>query len=511
MCVRMVCLRGVSVGLWRIVGNPRHAYPTAFGFDPGVPAGALREPDPVAFIQRHCRLTKGSRARSTIRLAPWQRKLVKDLMRSRRGRRVHRRALVGMPRKNGKSLLGAGLALYALVGDGEEGAEVYSCAGDRSQARIVFGEAKRMVELDPMLSKVVKPYRDSLEVPSTGSRYRVLSAEAYSKEGLSPSFVVFDEVHVQPNDDLWTVMTLGMGTREQPMILGITTAGYDPMSLCGRLYEHGRRVQAGEVDDPSFFFRWWEPSDPQADWKDPRVWREANPGIPSGFLDEDIVADALNMPGGESAFRRYHLNQWTATATAWLPAGVWAAAADPARLIVAGEPVVLAVDGSWSNDSTALVACTADHVSVVKAWERPAGHQQWRVPMLDVEDAIRDAARLYRPTEIVCDPYWFQRSFHVLEAEGLPMVEFPTNALGRMVPATKKFEDDLLEGRLSHDGHPALARHMGNAVVKDDRYGRRITKEAPNSPRKIDLAVAAVIGHDRATFVPARAAQAVVW
>src|SRR2546422_7070674 len=107
----------------------------------------------------------------------------------------------------------------------EPGAEVYSCAGDKDQARIVFGEAKKSVEANPDLSARFKVYRDAIESPAQNAVYRVLSAEAYSKEGLNPSLVVFDELHVQPNDELWNTMNLGSGTRAQPLVLAITTAG----------------------------------------------------------------------------------------------------------------------------------------------------------------------------------------------------------------------------------------------------------------------------------------------
>ena len=178
----------------------------------------LSEGDLVAdTIEAYCRITKDTIAGQVgepLVLYPWQKQLLKALFahRVRDDRRRFRTGLVGMPRKNGKSALGAGIALYGLLLD-VDGAEVYSAAGDREQARIVFGMTKRMVELDPFLSENIKTYRDVLEVPSTGSIYRCLSAEAYTKEGLSPTMVIFDEVHVQPNDELWNVMQLGSGAQ----------------------------------------------------------------------------------------------------------------------------------------------------------------------------------------------------------------------------------------------------------------------------------------------------------
>jgi phage terminase large subunit-like protein len=452
----------------------------------------------VEFIETFCRLSKGAGAGQRIVLEPWQRQLLNDTFAEVGGRRKHRTALWGLPRKNGKSTLGSGVALYLLLADGEPGAEVYSCAGGRQQARIVFGEAKRMVESDPELSAMLHVYRDAIECRQTQSVYRVLSADAKLQQGLNPSACIFDEVHVQPNDELWNAMVLGMGTRDQPFMLGITTAGFERDSLLWRLYEYGRRVNAGELDDPTFFCRWWEPGDPNSDWRDPAVWADANPGLGTILHARALEADARTTP--EHEFRRYHLNQWTTTRHAWLPHGAWDKCADPERAVAPGEAVVLGFDGSWANDSTALVGCTVEmpHVFVIESWERPLDDPSWRVDTDVVEAAVLDACRRYDVREVVCDPYRWQRTMQALERSGIPIVEFPTNSLARMVPACQEFFAAVTERRLTHDGDARLARHIGNAVVKEDRFGTRIVKETKSSPRKIDLAVAAVIAYARA-------------
>jgi phage terminase large subunit-like protein len=200
------------------------------------------------FIQDLCPNTIGRDAGKLIVLRPWQHEILHGMF-DEAGQPRTRYAYVGLPRKNGKSTLGAALALYALVAMGEPGAQVYSCAGDRKQASIVFDEAKRMVQMSD-LREVVRVQRWHLEGPDNAV-YRVLSADAELQQGLNPSFVIFDEVHVQPNRDLWDAMVLGMGTRERPMIVGITTAGFDRSTLAWDLYERGK---AGEL-----FFWWREP------------------------------------------------------------------------------------------------------------------------------------------------------------------------------------------------------------------------------------------------------------
>ena len=471
----------------------------------------------VDFIQTLCRNTKGQGAGEQLRLRDWQKQLLAELFELRKdGLRRYRKGLIGLPRKNGKSALGAGIALWGLVLDDEQGGEIYSCAGDRDQARIVFGMAKRMVELEPELSDAVRVYRDVIENPATGSIYKVLSAEAFSKEGLNPSLVIFDEVHVQPNRELWDVMNLGSGTRLQPLILGITTAGvkYDSTggdSICYELYQYGKRIQSGEVDDPSFFFRWWEPAaGPDADWRDPDTWSEANPALGDFLFLEDFETSARTTP--ENEFRTKRLNQWVSSTQAWLPQGAWDACEDKARVVADGEEITVGFDGSYSGDSTALVGCTTNdpHLFVIDAWERrDSDDPNWRVPISEVEEAIRRACARWDVREVDCDPYRWQRSMQALEEEGWPIVEWPTGSPARMVPACAKFYDAVMERRLTHDGDPRLARHIDHCVLKTDGKGPRIVKEHKYSPRKIDLAVCAVIAHDRATF--AHEAPGEVW
>lgn len=293
-------------------------------------------------------------------------------------------------------------------------------------------------------------------------------------------------------------MTSGSGTRSQPLVLGITTAGVmtdarGGDTLCYRLYRHGLDIDRGRVDDPTFFFRWFGAPD-GADWRDPRVWAAANPAL-GDFLDpEDIEVSVRSDP--ENVVRTLRLNQWVSSTTAWLPWGTWQALAAPQDIT---EPVVLGFDGSWSNDSTALVGCTIGprpYVFVVDSWE--IGPDRDRIDTDEVAEAIRAATKRYRVREVACDPYRWQDVLNRLLSEGLPIVEFPTNSLARMVPACQEFYTAVIEAGLAHDGDPRLARHIDNAVVKTDRHGPRIVKESKSSKRKIDLAVAAVIAHNRA-------------
>lgn len=471
---------------------------------------ATRGPEAAEFIEAYCRVTKasvGGPVGELLELRPWQHKLLDGLFaEDADGRLRHRAALIGMARKNGKSALGAGIGLWSLF-TGDAGGEVYSVAGTRDQARIVFGIARRMVELDPELSEVAKLYRDAIEVPDSGAVYRVLSREAGASEGLSPTMVIFDEVHVQPDDELWNVMQLGAAARREPMLIGITTAGsksdnHGRDSLCYRLYQHGVRVASKEIDDPTFFFSWWEPKGGAgADHTDPKVWAEANPGLGDLCSLEDFESTVGRTP--EAEFRTKRTNVWTAGTTAALPHGAWDKLADPDRRIDPDVPVVLMGDGSWSGDSTGVIALTCEevpHLWVVDLWERPRDARDWRVPVAEVEDCLRSAAKSLKVAEVGMDPYRWQRSISVLEDEGLPMIEYPMGSITRMVSAWKLFYDAVMDGGLTHSGDVRLARHVSNMVLKIDGRGARPTKDSKVSERHIDLGVCAVAGLERALW-----------
>ena len=267
------------------------------------------------------------RAGQALALRPWQQELVKSVYaRDADGGLRFRTVLVGMPRKNGKSALSsAAFGLYSLIAEGIEGGEVYSVAAEKEQARIVFGEAKRMVEQSE-LADLCTLYRDAIFVKATNSVYRVVSAEAYSKEGLNPSRVIMDELHAHKDRTLFDVFQLAMGNRGKlGQLIAITTAGQKTDmtgqdSIAYNLYQYGKRVSTGEVDDPSFFMAWWE-ADPEADHRLEQTWLSANPGFDDLVAKDDFASAVLRTP--EPEFRTKRLNQWVSSMNAWLPTGKW--------------------------------------------------------------------------------------------------------------------------------------------------------------------------------------------
>jgi phage terminase large subunit-like protein len=482
-------------------------------------------------IQTYVKLTKGPLAGQPMRLRMWQGDLVCDMLRlDEHGMRIYWTYLVLLPRKNSKSLLGSGLAIDGLLD--EPGAEVYSCAADKDQAKIVFGEVRKAVEssedLDAKRGGLFKVYKDAIEYPAGGSVYRALSSEAFTKEGLNPSRVLFDELHAQPNWELWNVMNQGSDTREQPLIVAISTFGVmtdttGQTSVCKAQHDYAEKIRTGEIVDARYGARIYATNQHQRGFnhRDPKFWAGANPALGDFLHLDKMMAACKKMP--EADFKTKRQNIWVNSMLPWLPDGAWDRLIDAERVIADGDPVVLSFDGSYNNDSTGLtvVACpqTHDragvllaeplkpHIDVVRLWERPTDDPEWTVPILDVEDAIRAACTRWEVREIVVDPARFARSYQILEAEGLPVVEYPQSP-ARMIPATQRFYEGVTNQAFTQSGDPRLRRHIGNAVLKMSSRGGQVAKATKNSPNKIDLAVTAIMGLDRACQIPERKPEA---
>lgn len=464
-------------------------------------------------IDATCRITRDSVAGGVgqmLVMRQWQRQLLRRVFARRAdGYLKHRTALIGTPRKNGKSELGAGIGIGNML-LGPMGGEIYSCAADKGQASIIFNTAKRMVEMDPHLSSVIKTYSHVLEVPSTGTIYRALSSEAFTKEGLNPTLVLFDELHAQPTRELWNVMQLAMGSRVEPLMLAITTAGVrtdrtGQDSICYATYQHGVGVARKEISDPTFFMAWWEPAaGVAAPHTEPRTWREANPGFDDLVAEADFKAVVGRTE--ENEFRIKRTNQWVASGKVWLPSGAWEAIAEPQRYPggpAAGTKICLGLDGSMSGDSTAIIGVTVEerpHIFAVGVWEKDPYDPNWSVPRAEVKNAFREACARWDVVEGPWDDYLWQDAAEELTQEGYPIEPYPQTP-ERMGKATQRFYEAVVDKAVSHDGDAVLDRHIANAVPKPTSKGfARIVKESPDSPRRIDAAVTAVFTLDRAEW-----------
>jgi len=418
-------------------------------------------------------------------LYAWQKPILRDLAAPDRPRVAY----VQVARKQGKTRLAAAVALVEVLTKPQR--HVYAIAdSERNLNSVLMREIRDIIGGSALLRDSVHIFKSGIEVPETGSFIETRAANFRASQGINPHTVLFDEVHLQRSDDIWSGMMMAGGAREDFLLLGITTPGYDLSSMAHGLYQQAKAGSAG------FYSRIFEPADPDADIDDREAWRQANPR-----LDDDprflaaLEFDRQNLP--EHEFRRFRLGQWTATETAWLPYGAWDALAAPRPLPEDGARVWLGFDGSLSRDSTALVGVTEDrHVFVVGCWEAP-GRRGWKVPREEVQAKVHEAFGRWRVVEMHCDPpYWEREVKEWQERYGEGRVlEFLSYVRNQIAPATTAFYSAVMEGALSHDGDPRLARHLANCVVKPTPLGDVITKADKDSPAKIDLAIAAAMAH----------------
>jgi phage terminase large subunit-like protein len=477
-------------------------------FGATVDAGAIRRPPGMRVDRAELQARTRRFLRRTGKLLPFQKIFICQLFELREdGRRRYRRAYLQTAKGQGKTSLAAWLAAYQLAH--QFSAIIPICASSYDQAELVFGDLRSTVAQSPTLSQVMLGFEGEIQVRDSPSKAFKVPAVAGVSDGLRPSSAFFDEIHelIGPNRErVHLVISNGLSKRRDSLQFNTSTPGFDLETVAGRLHQHGLKVNSGEVVDDEYLFVWFGADPDKFDLTDPdglrAAIRAASPAADVFCNVEDVAARFHQVPLNE--FVRYHLGGWTSAAAAWLPSGAFDACADPGVVIADGSEIVLAVDGSHNNDSTAVVAVSCGpvpHIFVIGCWEKPEGADgdDWKVNILDVEAAIKAACRRWRVRECAFDPFRWQRTMQQLEADGLPITEYPQTA-ARMAPSTAGFYQAVIDRQLTHDGSPVLARHVGNAVLKVDARGQRLTKETTYSARKIDAAVAAVMAFDRAAI-----------
>lgn len=458
----------------------------------------------IEFAENYFNVLKGFRSGEPLRFTNWQKWLLRSLYERDdvSGRLRYRRALIGLPRKQGKSLMMSAVGVYGMIA-GEAGSEVYAVANDRQQARIIFGEAKQQILNNPMLAAEAKVYRDAIEMPRFGSVFRVLSSDFKGQAGLNPSLVLFDELWGQNNSDLYDQMTLGSGARIEPLTVSITTAGYDLDSLAGKLYQYGKQVASDEVVDDQFGFWWWEaPEDCKVD--DRKAWQISNPNLAEGLLDPDDLAVAVKQTS-EMGMRRWRLNQWVRSQESWLPVGAWEQCVSDLQFN-SELPVWVGIDMALKHDTIAVCVAQpqADRCVVrSKIWQP----EMEGVDVVDVERYLRELHNQFQVREFAFDPAYFQRSAEALSDDGLPMVEFPQSG-SRMIPACGNAYEMIVNRKVAHDGSPTFTDQVMSAAQRMTDTGWRLSKG--KSKRKIDACIAMVMALDRATTKPVAPTTATV-
>ena len=486
----------------------------------------------VMFIESLCH-TKGTWAGKPFELIDWQEQIIRDLfgVLKPNGYRQFNTAYIEIPKKQGKSELAAAVALLLLCGDGEERAEVYGCAADRNQAKIVFDVAVDMVRFCPALSKRVKILESQKKITylPTNSYYQVLSADVANKHGFNTHGVIFDELHTQPNRKLFDVMLQGSGdARMQPLYFLITTAGNDTNSICYEVHQKAIDIAEGRKVDPTFYSVIYGAAEDE-DWTDPKVWKKANPslGITVGIDKVKAACESAQQnPGEENAFRQLRLNQWVKQSVRWMPMDKWDACAFlvseddmEGRICYGGLDLSSTTDITafvlvfppldeedkyyvlpyfWIPEETLDLRVRRDHVPY-DLWERQGTLMTTEGNVVHygyIEKFIERLGEKFNIREIAFDRWGAVQMVQNLEGMGFTVVPFG-QGFKDMSPPTKELMKLVLEEKIAHGGHPVLRWMMDNIFIRTDPAGN-IKADKEKSTEKIDGAIATIMGLDRA-------------
>lgn len=502
----------------RTATGSRSRPPKGYYFDAKDAEGAVR------FIEKRCKHWQDPYAGKPFILEPWQRELVEDLWGWKRsdGSNRYRWAYVEVPKGNGKTPLGAALVLLALHWTGEVGAEVYSAAGDREQARLIYADAEGMTLQSPSLSSRSLLYTNGIKVPESRSRYRVLSADAPTKHGFRPSLVVVDELHVQPNRKLFDTLKAGVIKRTNGMLVSLTTAGeYDEEALCWNEHEYAVAVCKGEIEDPAYYAVVYNaPKD--ADPGDPVVLASCNPNFGvtvslDGLLDE--YRRARFSPTELASYKQLHLNIWAESLEGVIDIAKWdkcSAPPDP------GGECFIGMDLSSKLDLTSVVAYFPDTHSVLSYFWIPSEdlRERMRRDVFDYERYIRaglitategnlvDQAAIrnkvielgekYSVIDVGFDPWnATQMSIWLGDEDGFEVTEVRqgTKTLSEPMKCVVGLVKDEV---LKHGGNPVLRWCAQNLKAKKDPNDNWRPVKHGGGGKRIDGMVALIMAVERA-------------
>lgn len=496
-----------------------------------------------AFFAQYCCHTAGNKWRGVpFNLISWQKAAIKKIFGTLKkdGMRQYRTAYIEIPKKNGKTEFAAGLALFGLVADDEYGAEVYAAAGDREQAGLVYKAATSMVD-QRGLKKHLKPIvsRKRLVYRKTNSFLQVLSNEVYTKHGLNPSIIIFDELHSQPNRDLYDVLTEGTDrARDQQLVIILTTAGiYDKESIGWEIHNYACQVRDGIIKDDSFLPIVYaiddekdEDGNPKESPDDPKVWRRCNPALGEIFDFEKLkthYTQSKANPKRWNSFLRFTLNKWVGQIDRYIPMEHWDLCSkkiDMHSLI--GKPCYGGLDLSNSQDLTAFVLVfppvndketkykvlaslyvpkdniiersRADRVPY-DVWEKEGFITATPGNTIDfafVKKDIGEASKLYDIREIAFDRWGSTQIVNdIIDNVGVEMVQHGQGFASMSAP-TKQLLDVVLSHQLAHGGHPVLRWNADNLAVKQDA-AENFKPDKKLSRERIDGVVALIMALGR--------------
>lgn len=447
--------------------------------------------------------TKGALRGQKIKLEPWQCWVLTTIFGWRRrsdNRRRFGRVYIEVPRGNGKSALSSAVALYCLLADREPGAEVYSFATTRDQAGIVFGDAKQMAMMcEPLRKKFgLEVLAKALFVPSTNSTFQAKSAEGSTLDGLNTHFACIDELHAHKTRAVYDVVETSIGKRLNPILWVITTAGFDTAGICYEVRTMVREVLARTVEDETQFGIIYT-IDEGDDWKTEAALIKANPNWGVSVMPKMVLPlqlKAITLASAANNFKTKHLDVWCQAGAAWMDMTAWHKGERVVDLDdFEGRSCVIGLDLGAKNDLTAKVyvfktegddgrpryqvfsrlylpqtAIDKGTVSQYSGWADTGVIQVTGGAMTDltrIEEELREDLSRFDVQAIAYDPWQATQLANDLSEDGAPMVEY-RNTVQNVSEPMKWLEALVQDGRLDHDGNPAMTWMMGNVVAKVD-------------------------------------------
>lgn len=447
--------------------------------------------------------TKGPLTGQKIRLQPWQMWILTTIFGWRRredGGRRFRRIYIEVPRGNGKSALSSGVALYCLLADREGGAEVYSFATTRDQAKIVFGDAKQMCIANAQLRAQfgLQVLANALTVPRTNSTFQAKSAEGSTLDGLNTHFACVDELHAHKTRAVYDVVETSMGKRLNSLLWVITTAGFDTSGICYEVRTMVREVLKQTVVDETQFGVIYT-LDEGDDWTTVEALKKANPNWGVSVQPDFVLPlqqKAITLASAANNFKTKHLDVWCAAGSAWMDMQAWnRSEAEFDTSVFEGQPAMIGLDLGSKNDLTAKIlvfpferddGSKAYYVSsrfylpqvaldnstnahyqgwVDEGWMEVTGGAMTNLSL--IEEEIRSDLSMYDVRAIAYDPWQATQLAMNLSEDGAPMVEY-RNTVQNMSEPMKWLEALVQDGRIVHDGNPVMSWMMGNVVAKLD-------------------------------------------
>lgn len=472
--------------------------------------------DRIAFF-RLAKHFKGEWAGQPFALDPWQAFIIGSLFGWKRtidNTRRFRMAYVEIPRGNGKSTLAAGVGINLAFFDGEPGADVYCAATKRDQALIVFDACKQMVTRSSRLAAIITCLKQNMHDPRTLSKLEPLGADADTMDGLRVHGAIIDEFHAHKTRALVDVLDSATGTRRQPLLFKITTAGFDRHSVCWQDHHYTTGVLTGLFQDETWF-GFITTIDEKDDPWDERTWRKANPNLGVSVKLDDLrrkAEVAQRIPAAQTEFLRKHLNVWTTQAERWLDLDVWDACNAPVQLEdLAGRRCYVGIDLASTRDLTAVALFfpldDGEFAAAVFFWV-PADTVDQRVKrdrvpydlwieqgLIEVTEGnvtdydiirerLRGLAEQFQIVKIGYDRWNATQLATQLTNDGADVTPIG-QGFSSLTAATKELERIVLGKVLRHGGHAVLRWNAANVAVEQDGAGN-IKPSKKKSTERID-------------------------